>query len=318
MLLSERYGRPEVTLTASGAAAVEATFRWLGLGPGDEVIVPDTGCYKIAAAAVREGATPIFADVGRSLVLGPQVVSAAFTTRTRCVVCVHQYGLVAPVEAVRRVLPPEVAVIEDAAQAWDAWVDGRRIGRDGDATVISFGASKPVPVGAGGAVLGDDARMREWIGSDAPEHRLLATPPTPAPFPKPLLPALAERLVAADQAVAEQRQFVQALAPLFGVPGFVAVPTAPGDRPSWHRVPVWCANVRLQQRLLRSADAVGIHAQAEHEVALPSLPMFAGLSRHVRIGEPALDGRLVVLKPRDGPRRVDALLSTVSAPPAGG
>lgn len=334
-LLSERYGRPEVTLTASGAAAIEAALRWLGLGPGDEVIVPDTGCYKIAATVVREGATPVFTDVGRSLVLGPQAVSAALTARTRCVVAVHQYGLVAPIQAIRRVLPSGVAVIEDAAQAWDVWSDGRRIGRDGDATVVSFGPSKPVPVGAGGAVLGDDPRMREWIGSDASGHRMLAVAPTPAPFPEPLLPVLAERLAGADQAVAAQRRFVQALAPLFGLPGFAAAPTAPGDRPSWHRVPVWCANERLQRRLLEAGDAVGVRAQAEHEVALPSLPMFAGRSRQVR-GESALNhsgpghagpgrsepghsepGRLVILRPAGGPQRAEALLSTLSASLAG-
>jgi perosamine synthetase len=137
-------------LTAGGAAALEAALRWSGVGPGDEVLVPEIGCYKIAAAVVRERAIPVFVGVGRALVLEPEAVAAALSGRTRAVVCVHQYGLIAPIRSIRSVLPVGVAVLEDAAQAWDSRSEGRGVGRDGDATILSFGPSKPVPVGADG------------------------------------------------------------------------------------------------------------------------------------------------------------------------
>lgn len=216
-LLARHYGRAAGALTASGAAAVEVALRRLGVCPGDEVIVPDHGCYKIAAAVVREGAVPVFASVGRAVVLDPAAIGAALSTRTRCIVAVHQYGLACPVGALRAASPRGIGIVEDAAQAWGTVGEGRPVGRDGDLTVTSFGSSKPVPVGAGGAVLGDDPAIAELVGSDSPGHRMLTAPPTPAPFPAPLLGELVRRLHRADALTARRRDRLVAAADQVGL-----------------------------------------------------------------------------------------------------
>jgi dTDP-4-amino-4,6-dideoxygalactose transaminase len=154
-LLGVQYGRAHGVLTASGASALEAALRYLGATAGTEVIIPDAGCYKIGAAVLREGARPVFATVGPGLVLDVDTVGTAVTSRTRCVVAVHQYGLPCPVAGLRAELPDEVRIVEDAAQSWDARAEGRSVGRDGDVVVVSFGRSKPVPLGAGGCSATD-------------------------------------------------------------------------------------------------------------------------------------------------------------------
>lgn len=286
-LLARHYGRAAGALTASGAAAVEVALRWLGVSLGDEVIVPDHGCYKIAAAVVREGAVPVFASVGQAIVLNPATIGAALSTRTRCIVAVHQYGLPCPVGALRAALPSGIGIVEDAAQAWGTVGGGVPVGRDGDLAVTSFGPSKPVPVGAGGAVLGDDPAIAELVGSDSPGHRMLTAPPTPAPFPAPLLGELVRRLHRADALTARRREFVARLDPLFECGDFRLPDLRVGDRPSWHRLPVWCSTALDRDRLVAAAEQVGLRARPEHDLPLAELPMFR--HRHRAAPSPAAE-----------------------------
>jgi len=316
-LLARHYGRPEGVLTASGAASVEVALRWLGVSPGDEVIVPDTGCYKIAAAVVRGGALPVFASVGRAVVLDPASVGAALGPRTRCVVAVHQYGLPCPVGAIRAALPDGIWIVEDAAQAWGTVGSGGPAGRDGDLVVTSFGPRKPVSVGAGGAMLGDDPGITGLVGSDAPGHRLLAVPPTPAPFPAPLLGELVRRLDRADALTACRREFVTLLEPLFECVEFRLPDLRSGDRPSWHRLPVWCATAHDRNRLMAAADRVGLRARPEQDVPLAKLPMFR--YRHRAAAAPTVEAEspddrayLVVLSTDGRQRQARGLVSMLA------
>ncbi|MGH3941045.1 MAG: DegT/DnrJ/EryC1/StrS family aminotransferase [Pseudonocardiaceae bacterium] len=316
-LLARHYGRRAGVLTASGAAAVEVALRWLGVSPGDEVIVPDVGCYKIAAAVVREGAIPVFASVERAVVLDPATIVAALSPRTRCIVAVHQYGLPCPVGALRSALPSGIGIVEDAAQAWGTIGAGLPVGHTGDLVVTSFGPGKPVPVGGGGAVLGDDPDIAGLVGSDSPGHRMLTAPPTPAPFPAPLLSELTRRLRHADALTARRREFVARLSPLFECREFRLPDLRRGDRPSWHRLPVWCATAHDRNRLMAAADLVGLRALPEHDVRLAELPMFRHRHRTASSSEaePALPADrpyLVVLSTDGGRRHAQNLVSTLA------
>jgi dTDP-4-amino-4,6-dideoxygalactose transaminase len=177
--LGAQYGRTYGALTASGASAIEAALRHLGVTAGAEVILPDTGCYKIGAAVLREGAVPVFTAVGPGLVLSADAVAVAVTSRTRCVVAVHQYGLPCPVADLRTALPDGVKIIEDAAQSWDTLAEGRPVGRDGDVVVASFGRTKPVPLGAGARFSVTNRGWRIWW---PPIARRTGTWPNRAPL----------------------------------------------------------------------------------------------------------------------------------------
>ena len=300
--LGAQYGRTYGALTASGASALEAALRHLGVTAGTEVILPDTGCYKIGAAVLREGAVPVFTAVGPGLVLSADAVAAAVTSRTRCVVAVHQYGLPCPVTDLRTALPDGVRIVEDAAQSWDTLAEGRPVGRDGDVVVASFGRTKPVPLGAGGAVLGDEPGLADLMASDSPSHRNLAVPGTTAPFPLPLAGDLLPLLASAGALPRSRREFVTALAPLFRDGRYTLPFLRQGDLPSWHRVPVRCATELHRDHLLAAAGHASLRAQPEHPVRLPDLPMFRDRCRTVNRPGPAgaddrAQGPLVVLQP---------------------
>jgi dTDP-4-amino-4,6-dideoxygalactose transaminase len=141
---------------ASGTDALELALRALGIGAGDEVIVPANTFVATALAVTRAGATPVLADVDPdTLLVDPEAVEAAVSSRTRAVMPVHLFGQVAPMEALGRVAAAAGAdIVEDAAQAHGATRHGAGAGSFGVAAGTSFYPGKNLGAyGDGGAVL---------------------------------------------------------------------------------------------------------------------------------------------------------------------
>jgi len=147
----------------NGTAAIEVALRALGIGCGDEVIVPPYTFIATASSVLAVGATPIFVDIEpRSLNIDPQMIEAAITDRTRAVIPVHIAGCPADMDGVLEVARKHgLAVIEDAAQAHAAEWKGRKVGAIGDCGTFSFQASKNLNAGEGGAIVTDDAEIAD-------------------------------------------------------------------------------------------------------------------------------------------------------------
>jgi dTDP-4-amino-4,6-dideoxygalactose transaminase len=141
---------------ANGTSALQLTLTALGIGPGDEVIVPANTFIASVAAVIHAGATPRFADVdGDTLLLTPLTVKAAITQRTRAVIVVHLYGQMPDMDGLLSVAnDEELVLIEDAAQAHGAEWAGRRAGSFGAAACFSFYPAKNLGAfGDAGAVV---------------------------------------------------------------------------------------------------------------------------------------------------------------------
>lgn len=141
---------------ANGTDALQLTLTALGVGPGDEVVVPSNTFIATAAAVVRAGAAPRFADVSDStLLMTPETLRAAITPRTRAVMIVHLYGQMPDMTGLLAVADDAgILVIEDAAQAHGAEWAGRRAGSLGAAACFSFYPGKNLGAfGDAGAVV---------------------------------------------------------------------------------------------------------------------------------------------------------------------
>jgi dTDP-3-amino-3,4,6-trideoxy-alpha-D-glucose transaminase len=155
---------------ANGTDALTIALRALGVGRDDEVIVPSFTFYATAEAVVTAGAVPVFCDVDpETFCVTRETVERAVTPRTKAVVPVHLFGNVAPVPELRELGLP---LLEDAAQAAGAALDGTMAGGLGDAATWSFFPSKNLPcLGDGGAVttnhdeVADLARRLRFHGS---------------------------------------------------------------------------------------------------------------------------------------------------------
>jgi dTDP-3-amino-3,4,6-trideoxy-alpha-D-glucose transaminase len=145
---------------ANGTDAVTIALRALGVGPGDEVVMPSFTFYATAEATIVAGATPVFCDIDLdTFCVTPQTVREVLTTRTKAILPVHLFGNVAPVPELREFGLP---VLEDAAQAAGADLDGNKAGALGDAATFSFFPSKNLPcLGDGGAITTNDDEVAE-------------------------------------------------------------------------------------------------------------------------------------------------------------
>lgn len=165
--LAQWLGCPHVVTVSSCTGALFLSLLVHGIGPGDEVICPALTWCSSANAALYLGAKVVFCDVDPdTLSLTPELVAAQVTERTKAVVAVHYGGLAIDVEALRRVLPARIAIVEDAAHALGArFADGRRVGGSGNLTCFSFYANKNLSTGEGGAIALSDPELAARLGA---------------------------------------------------------------------------------------------------------------------------------------------------------
>lgn len=164
--LATTLGRGHAVAVANGTAALHLICVGIGLGSGDEVVVPSLTFAATVAAVVHAGAVPRFADItaaGRPWI-SIEEVERLITPRTRAVIHVAYGGHPGEVEGLRDLADARgIALVEDAAHALGASVAHRPVGTFGEAAAFSFFANKNMPLGEGGMVVTDDDQLAERI-----------------------------------------------------------------------------------------------------------------------------------------------------------
>ena len=144
----------------SGTTALEVVFQALGIGPGDEVVVPPYTFIATASAVMRVGATPVFADIDASWCMDPVAAEAAITPRTKALVPVHFGGRICDIDRYRALAAKHgVTLVEDACHSWGAKWEGKGSGALGACGVFSFQQSKNITAGEGGIILTNDPAL---------------------------------------------------------------------------------------------------------------------------------------------------------------
>jgi dTDP-3-amino-3,4,6-trideoxy-alpha-D-glucose transaminase len=155
-------GVDHVVGVANGTDAITVALRALGIGPGDEVVVPSFTFYATVEAVIVAGAVPVFCEVYHDTRnITQATVKRALTTGTKAIVAVDLFGCPAPLRELRELGLP---VLEDAAQAAGASLHGRPAGALGDVATFSFYPSKNLPCfGDGGAIATDDGELADRV-----------------------------------------------------------------------------------------------------------------------------------------------------------
>jgi len=159
-----RIGVRNAVAVSSCTAALHLSLAAMGVGPGDEVIVPSLTFVATVNCVRYVGARPVFADVRGPLDLGidPAEVEALVTSRTRAIVCMHYGGFPCDVDALSRIAARHgIDLVEDAAHAPASSVGGRPLGSMGRAGCFSFYANKNLACGEGGLIATDDDALAE-------------------------------------------------------------------------------------------------------------------------------------------------------------
>jgi perosamine synthetase len=143
---------------ANGTVAIHLALEALGIGEGDEVIMPDLSFVATANATLHAGATPIFVDIDPfNYCIDPALIEAAITPRTKAIMPVHLYGHPANMVEINRIAEKHgLLVIEDAAEAHGASIHGKRTGSWGFCATFSFYGNKNITTGEGGMITTND------------------------------------------------------------------------------------------------------------------------------------------------------------------
>ena len=158
-----RYlGARHFALAASGSNALVAAMIGLGLGPGDEVLIPAHTYMATATSVLTVGAIPVIVDIDESLTIDPAAVEAAIRPSTRAVVPVHMWGAACNMAAIMAIAERHnLLVIEDACQGVGGSYEGRKFGAIGHAGAFSFNYFKNMTCGEGGGVATSDDAVAE-------------------------------------------------------------------------------------------------------------------------------------------------------------
>ncbi|TWP50967.1 DegT/DnrJ/EryC1/StrS family aminotransferase [Lentzea tibetensis] len=265
---AEYVGVPHCVGVGNGTDAIELALRALGIGPGDECVLPANTFIATAEAVVRAGATPVLVDcVEDTGLIDVAALEGVVTERTAAIIPVHLYGQAAQVELIRPIADRARAmIVEDAAQSQGARRNGRTTGSLGDIAATSFYPGKNLGAyGDGGAVMTADAHLAERV-------RLLGQHGSPSKYVHTeigfnsrldtlqavVLSAKLRRLEAWNDARRLAAQRYGKL--LHEVPGVTLPVVADGNEPVWHLYVVRVSDRdAVLERLHEKKIGAGVH-----------------------------------------------------------
>ncbi|MBM3474155.1 MAG: DegT/DnrJ/EryC1/StrS family aminotransferase [Armatimonadetes bacterium] len=311
---AEHTGRKYVHALSAGTAANEAALFGVGIGPGDEVIVPPCSFIATSMSAVVLGAVPVFADVDpRTMGITAEAIEAALTPRAKAVVIVHLWGQPAEMDAILQVARKhDLKVVEDCAQAFDAYYHGRMVGTLGDVACYSLQQSKHITSGEGGMITTDDPEVYRravlyancgmpWYryGLEKPSAQPVAGIPTRGHFAwghnyrmSELQGAVAcAQLEKIGEFNARRREIVAAIeSQIAGVNGVAPACVHPDTQPNYWVYPLWAVGwsaAELGDRV-REKTGVGLGGYAEINY-LESVYQQMQAERRTSLGTPLPD-----------------------------
>lgn len=279
---ADYIGVGHVVGVSNGTDALELAFRAVGVGSGDEVIMPANTFIATAEAVSRIGAVPVFVDVDVDhLLIDPQAVEAAITPRTRAVAPVHLYGQTAPVEEILPIADKHgLAVVEDAAQSQGASSRAGRAGALGRVAGTSFYPGKNLgAAGDAGAVMTDDPEIaavirnlaahgssvkyvHDRIGMNARLDAVQAT----------VLRAKLRRLDAWNEARRVAASRYERL--LSGIDGVRSPVVRDGNQDVWH---LYVVQVDERDRVLAETNAAGVGTAIHYPTPVHLTEAYSGL-----------------------------------------
>lgn len=279
---ADYIGVAHVVGVSNGTDALELAYRAVGVGPGDEVIMPANTFIATAEAASRVGAVPVFVDVDETyLLIDPDAVEAAITPRTRAIIPVHLFGQTAPIEPLQRIADRHgLVLVEDAAQAQGAVGPAGAAGARGAVSATSFYPGKNLgAAGDAGAVLTDDpeiARTVRTLGAHGSAvkyvHDVIGVNARLDAVQAVVLRAKLRRLDAWNDA---RRAAAARYAELLGgIEGLRLPSVRPGNDDVWH---LYVVRVDERDRVLAELGDAGIGAGIHYPTVVPRTAAYAHL-----------------------------------------
>jgi len=288
--LRNYFSASHALLANSWTNGALATLLALGVGPGDEVIVPAMTFIATANVVELLGAKPVFADVcPDTMLMTAQSVRKCLSDRTRAVIPVHLYGQMTDIASIRAITGPDIAIIEDCAHCFEGTLKGQRPGAHSDAAIFSFYATKNVTCGEGGAIItrddalankltrtrlhGMSAGAADRFRNDEYNHWDMECMGVKANLPDLLAALLPAQIESVDETLERREEIAQRYERALGSDERLRYQApVPGAKHARHLFPV-CVDPMLRDRMLLGLSSAGIGCTVNYR-SVPTLTYY--------------------------------------------
>jgi len=259
----------------SGTLAIETALITMGIDDGDYVIIPDNVCYRIILSVLRLHAIPIIVKPGNNLFLTISDVREVLKKyKVKALIIVHNYGLPADIKSFKNICKKDTLIIEDAAQAWDLRSKGNPVGKYSDYVVTSFGPTKPLSLGIGGALFSDNPNLLNYLDYKNKSSRESSKILLPYVLPESFKFNLDKLIKKAYRITEKQRKVANILIKKLKKIEYIRIwEPEIGDCPTWTRFPLWFERREKFLDFLQSADKYRIIYEIPHKLGLANIPM---------------------------------------------
>ncbi|MEM4576382.1 MAG: DegT/DnrJ/EryC1/StrS aminotransferase family protein [Candidatus Nezhaarchaeales archaeon] len=280
-------GTKNAVAVNSGTAALYISLMALGVGPGDEVILPSLTFVATANVVLLLGARPVFVDVdSKTYTMDPLDVERRISSRTKALIPVHLYGLMANMDSILSIAEKYgIPVVEDAAQAHGSEIRGKRAGSFGTSGCFSFYPSKVMTTGEGGMITTNDVELartlrsirthgQEWVGDELVSTRLGGN------FRMPEIEAAIGRvqLKKLPKFLEVRRRNAKIMTELLEPLNEVELPFEPeGYKHNWYLYTVKFRNATLRDKVKEHLNRKGIGAMVYYKTPVHLMPLYRRL-----------------------------------------
>lgn len=272
----------------SGTLAIETALILAGIQKNEYVAIPNIGTYKISLVLKRLGIIPLFINPGKNLVLEAHRIKKVHKKfNIKAVLAVHYLGIPMNVKKLRQQLGKKIIIIEDIAQGWGIEYSNEIPGKYCDYLTTSFGPTKPLSLGRGGALLYNGTVSQESRLSTQPIDALNSkSTPLPYVVNKGILGSLEKAIMKADFALKKRNKIAELFRNLVSDNSFIfCVSLSEDEKGSWTRFPLFFSNQTSKLKFIALAKIYNL----EYQEPLPQPSNAKFLNKYLCIDGPMND-----------------------------
>lgn len=270
--LKSRVGKKNAVIVYSGTLAIESALLILNIGKNDKVLIASSVCYSVVEAILRVGAIPVVVAPKNGITLEIEDLEQITDKKSiKCIILVHQYGIGQLIKTIKNIFT-NIPIIEDIAQAWDIKVSGDSIGKYSDIVVTSFGKTKPLSLGYGGALFSNNnlSGLFDYCDCNSRDNK------------DKMLPYYLQNseninfenlVLKADKIVSKQRKVAYILSMLSDISYINFIHEQDGDNFVWHRFPIVINNRNKYNIIIKLLEKNNVKYQLPHDKELFEIPL---------------------------------------------
>lgn len=302
--LSQHFNKENGVIVYSGTLAIESALQCAEIKKDDKVLVSSASCYSIFEAISKVGAIPVIIIPKNKLTLTIDEIKNVLNKEEniKCIIVVHQYGLVQNVREIKKICKNDVVIIEDVAQAWNIVDSGYNAGIYSDYVITSFGKTKPLSFGIGGAIFSNNS-LKEHFDFYDNESRRSDKTLISYTYPECKKINVDKLIKIGDKNIKKQRHIAELLT--LGLVDNEKVEVLIDtiyNSSTWHRFPIIIKNKKYAKKVQIALEKSKTKYQLPHEDELYELDMVNN-SNAIIIGDSVKENNIILIRTRNNKAR---------------